>query len=164
MIILACEGDTEVQLIKSLMEKKQLSFEDEILRDGPIKMRQLDKVAPLIHSLEQNVPITIYRIGDTLRDELSLKDFKVRAKNITQYKVCTKPECEILVIIAKGDFKKFQTSKEKPKTFCKINYHQFDAITFFQNNDMLPYIAAYKHLKTHEKDEYYLDDLINHII
>lgn len=164
MIILACEGDTEVQLIKTLIEKGQLSFNDEILRDGPIKLRQLDKIGPSINSLPPNEPITIYRIGDTLKDKLSLKNFSTRSQYITEYKVCTKPECEILIIIAKKDLKKFQKSKDKPKTFCKINYHQFDAITFFQNNNMLPYIAAYKHLKTHEKDEYYLDDLINHII
>ena len=107
MIVLACEGETEVKLIQSLMDKGQLTFSEEIFMEGPQVIRQLNNLRfkPYINALPLDTPITVYRIGDTLRDKLSLEGFELRKDKIKTLKVCTKPECEILIIIDKGDFK-----------------------------------------------------------
>ncbi|MGM9873489.1 MAG: hypothetical protein ACI31G_01025 [Bacilli bacterium] len=99
IILLACEGHSEVYLIESLMENGSLSFEYPLMLDKPCKIRQLSEIAPIIHSLPINEDIIVYRIGDTLKDELSKTGFEIREKHIKEYKVYTKLEIEVSVKI-----------------------------------------------------------------
>lgn len=163
MILLACEGQSEVYLIKSLIDKGHLSFDSPLLLDEPIKLRQLSEIAPIINSLPINEDIVIYRIGDTLKESLSLSKFKMRVKNIKAFKVCTKPELEILVIINEGLYADFlkKPKNTKPKSFIKEVFPDFNPKEYFDNHDMVNALKKYKKLKKHHKDEMYLYDLLN---
>lgn len=117
--------------------------------------------------------IYVYRIGDKLSDTLKVpKGLSSIIKN--QYKFCTKPELEMLFIIAEGktqDFEKVK-SKQKPKDFCKqnivLNHKKYDNSTsfyeeYFKKNINLLVSSITEYHRTHSKhksDEGYLFDLL----
>jgi hypothetical protein len=161
-ILLACEGKSEVYLLNGLIQRGYITFKCPLLLDEPVHLRQLDEISPIINLLLVNEEIVIYRIGDTLKDELSLSKFKLRAKNITIYKYCTKPEIEILVIINEGLYDEYlKTSKNtKPKSFLSEHMPSFNPKEYFLENDMSEPLKEYKRIKKHKKDELYLSDLL----
>lgn len=73
MIVLACEGASEVYLVGQLLERGCLVFDAmDILDRRPIHARQPRTFQPLINLLPIDTDFTIYRIGDTQRDEMDL--------------------------------------------------------------------------------------------
>lgn len=162
-IILACEGESEVDLIQSLIDKKILCFKCEIFMDMPIVIRQLSKFKPLIDTLSIDEEIIIYRIGDTLKDKIDYRGFELRKKYIKEYKICTKPEIEILIIINEGWYKEFINKHKniKPKGFVNSKFKNFDIKKYFQTHNMLNAIVRYNKIKKKKKNEYTLHDLIN---
>ena len=162
-IILACEGKTEVSLINSLIEKGTLCFHNDIIDEGPCVLRQLDKIKPLISILPLAEPIFVFRIGDTLKDEISLKGFEMRKEYIHSIKICTKPEIEMLVIIQEGLLLEYNKSEfyGNPKQFLKSKKFDFDPNEYFRRHNMRSSIIKYRKNKKHNKDEYYLADLID---
>lgn len=66
--------------------------------------------------------IAIYRIGDKMTVSLKIpKELLLSIK--FQAKFCTKPELEMLLIIAENKVSEFEKvkAKKKPKDFCKQN-------------------------------------------
>ena len=161
-ILLACEGQSEVYLLDSLINEGYLHFEYPLLLDRPIKLRQLKEIAPIINSLPIDEDIVVYRIGDTLKDKLDLSQFEMRRNHIKEIKICTKTELEILVIIKEDLYEEYLKSYKtiKPKAFVNQHIKDYDPKTYFENHDMISAIKEYKHLKKHRKDEKYLFDLI----
>lgn len=161
-IILACEGMSEVYLLNSLIDRGYLTFDAPILLDKPIVLRQLSKIGYAIHTLDMNEEIVVYRIGDTLNEEMSMKGFEMRSNHIKQFKVCTKPEIEMLVVINEGLGKEYSKCSHdiSPKSFINSKLDNYNPKDYFQNNDMINAIKEYKRIKSHKKDEYCLLDLI----
>lgn len=160
--LLACEGQSEVYLLKSLIKRGHLNFGLDLILDEPIKLRQLDKIAAIIHSINVEEEIIIYRVGDTLKDELNLDDFKLRENKIKQYKICTKTELEILVIIDNGWYQDYRKNYKNitPKAFLKQRMPKYEPESYFDSHDLIDAITEYKRIKKHKSDEYYLIDLI----
>ena len=161
-ILLACEGQSEVYLLNGLIERGYLSFNCPLLLDEPIHLRQLTEIAPIINSLPVDEEIIVYRVGDTLKDALSLSKFKMRSEYIKSYKVCTKTEIEILVIINEGLYSEYIKSPKnmKPKSFVGKKLKDYNPGIYFSEHDMLNALREYKRIKKHNKDEMYLIDLI----
>ncbi len=161
-ILLACEGQSEVFLLNSLIEKGYLNFKYPLLLDEPIRLRQLAEIAPIINALPINEEIIIYRVGDTLKEDFDLSKFKMRINHMKVYKVCTKPEIEVLVIINKGIYTEYikKSKKYRPKSFVNSKFKDFDIESYFSSNDLSNAIREYKRLKKHNKDELYLADLL----
>lgn len=78
------------------------------------------------------------------------------------YKVCTKPEIEVLVIINEGIYPEYikNSKKYRPKSFVNSKLKDFDIESYFYSNDLSNAIREYKRLKKHNKDELYLADLL----
>ena len=154
-ILLACEGQSEVYLLTGLINRGYLSFECPILLDEPVHLRQLTDIAPIINLLPIDEDIVIYRIGDTLKDSLSLNKFKMRSEHIKSYKYCTKTEVEILVIINEGLYSEYMKCSRnmKPKAFVQKHIPSFNPATYFLENDMVNALKEYKRIKKHNKDE-----------
>ena len=159
--ILACEGPSEVCLIKSLICFGHTLAVDNIFLDEPIVARQIHKYLPLINAMDVSEDINILRIGDTQNEEFSRKELETRDDHIRVLKYCTKPELEILVIINEGLFDRFCkcSSKIRPKQFVKRNVKDFNIDNYFLKNDMFEALNKYKMLKKHKKDELFLIDL-----
>lgn len=162
-ILLACEGQSEVYLLNSLIDKGYLTFDCPLLLDEPIHLRQLTEIEPIINSLPIDEEIIIYRIGDTLKDDLSLSRFKMRSEHIKSYKYCTKTEVEILVIINEGFYMEFMKAPKntKPKSFINERLPSFNPASYFIEHDMVNALREYKRIKKHKKDELFLIDLLN---
>lgn len=164
-IVLACEGECEIALINCLLNKRQLSFKNEILLGEPLKLRQLNEISSIINMLPKDEELIVFRIGDTLNDKQNFKNLEMRKEYIKFIKICTKTEIEILPIINEGLYDEFlkYKSKIRPKEFAKQRIKKFDFIKYINEHDMMFCIHLYKHLKgkTHLKNEYCLSDLID---
>ena len=127
-------------------------------------VRQPKTIAPLINILPIDESITIYRIGDTQKDEFDISVFgDTRSKNIKVIKICTIPEIEILIIINEDLFEQYKKVQNKmsPKEFVKTNvkgYKSFD--DYIKSHNMVSAIKEYKRIKKHKKDEGYIADLL----
>lgn len=168
MIVAACEGKSELTLILHLIERGIFFAKaEELLDDRPIHMRQLKEIATLINTLDIDEPIEVYRIGDTQKDQLDLRGFEARKDRITIYKVCTKPEIEILIILNEGLYKDFCKKHRQfglsPKEYVKTYVKEFSSVEkYIESHNIVPAIEEYKRIKKHKDDEMYLADLIKH--
>ena len=172
-----CEGSNEREIIRILLENSKLIFgEDDLIGLTPYRARQIDNNA-LVRT-ELNIypgnDVLVMRIGDVQNEELRIpKDYKGKITGVEKY--CTKPELEMLLIIAEGLVAEYEKVKSEvtPKQFAKANIKSgrkyYDNSTAFYRNyfgnnpDLLVYaISEYKRIKgAHKKDELYLADLLN---
>ena len=159
-ILIMCEGPNELKIINLLLDNGKLKF----TRDDLLDMRPF-------HAYHGE--IAIYRIGDKMTDSLKIpKELLLSIKS--QAKFCTKPELEMLLIIAENKVSEFEKvkAKKKPKDFCKqnvvYNRKKYDNSTafyeeYFQDRIDLLTSAITEYHRTHGKhksDEGYLFDLL----
>ena len=173
--LIMCEGSNELEIVNILLQKDLLTIkDDDLLGLKPYHARQINSNSAV--KLELNIypgnDVCVLRIGDTLTEKLTVPDDYAN-KIINTEKYCTKPELEVLLIIAEnlwGEYEK-KKSSVKPKDFAKseivFNGLRYNNSTlfykqFFENRtDLLIYsIKEYKRLKKHKKDEMYLADLL----
>ena len=173
-ILIMCEGPNELKVLNLLLDSGKLKFtRDDLLDMRPFHARQLTspQLKPALDAYHD--PIEIYRVGDTMTDTLKIPK-ELIPQIQTQKKFCTKPELEMLLIIAENKVAEFEKvkSKQKPKSFCKknvsFNRKKYDNSTaffedYFQDNiDLLIYAITEYH-RTHGKHktgEGYLFDLL----
>lgn len=171
--LIMCEGPNEVTVLNLLLNNGHFSIDrDDILDLRIFHARQIHNnmaVQTAIRMYPDN--ITVLRIGDTLTDELKIpKEFKGKIVEVKKY--CTKPELEILFIIADGLIKDFNKHKSKtsPKSYSKekikLGKKTYDCTSAFYNEyfsdcEMLKNaIIEYKRTHKHQKNEYFLADLL----
>lgn len=175
-LLIMCEGANEKKIVDVLLRNNCLTFtEDNLLGLTPFHARQITNNAQV--KTELNIytgEVKILRIGDKQSDKLVIpKEYKDRIVSVEKY--CTKPELEILLIIAAGmmnEYEKVKTSVT-PKEFAKgkircdkkkyDNSSKFYELYFGDNVDLLIFaIKEYKriHGKTHENDEHCLSELL----
>ncbi len=169
------EGNTDKALIEILMGKGIFKISaDDMLDLRPHQKRQIDTyLAALIRQLNADEKVKIIRIGDKISDNLRIpKDIISKIDSIIKY--CTKPEFEMLLIMAENmtDVYEKQKSTVKPKTFAKtfivFNKKRYNNTPdwvhmYFDkwlNKDIKELLKAYKQYKKHETDEMYLYDLV----
>ncbi len=173
--LIMCEGPNELEIIRILLENHLLIFtEDDLLGLTPYHARQITSNGQV--KTELNIytgEVKVLLIGDGLNEKLKIPvEYKDKITSIEKY--CTKPELEMLLIIAEdlvSEFEK-QKSKTKPKSFAKENIYlrkkRYDNSTAFyrdyfgDNPELLVRcIKKYKHIKgSHKNDEGYLADLL----
>lgn len=176
-LLIMCEGPNEKKVVDMLLENGCLSFTaDDLLDLVPYHARQITKSAQVRMALNMFPDeVKILRIGDKQSDKLIIpKEYKDKIIGVEKY--CTKPELEILLIIACGLMDSYEKVKStvSPKEFAKKNIKlgkkHYDNSTkfyadFFENNveSLVAAIKEYKRIrgKTHEKDEHCLSELLN---
>ena len=160
--IVTCEGKCEMYLIDRLIDSGQFFLKrDELLDNRIFHIRQLKSIKSIINSLPIEEEIDVYRIGDTQNDEYDLSPFKLRQHHIHIFRICTKPEIEILIIIGEGKINDYWKSGLSPKAYVKT--YLLDCLGFKEyvdSHDIVKSIKEYKRIKKHEKDELYLMDYI----
>ncbi len=155
-IICICEGRFEEDLINFLLEHDKLKFKVSDLVDEKVtRIRSAAKIQQNFLNRAYNQQIIILRIIDSKKERFNLApayELKIKAT----HNVVTKPEIEILVIIDKDDFKKFQEQNKKPSEYCKAKYGLSDIKKegfvkhYFKSVEVL--ISAIKKYKTNNKD------------
>ena len=173
--LIMCEGPNELEIIRILLEHHRLIYtEDDLLNLVPYHARQISNNAAVKTALNlYHGKVQILRIGDKLSDELKIpREYKGQIEDVRKY--CTKPELEMLLIISENKEAIFEKVKGKlsPKTFSKeniiYNRTRYNNSTAFYREyygeriDLLvDTVKRYKQLKgKHQKDEYYLADLL----
>ncbi len=174
-LLIMCEGPNEKEVINILLKNNCLKFtEDDLLGLTPYHARQIKTSAQV--RTELNIypgKVKILRIGDKQSDRLVIPS-EYREKIISIEKYCTKPELEMLFIIAEDLEKKYEKTKSslKPKDFAKkyitCGKRKYDNSTSFytdyfgDNTELLIKCLKdyHKHNGSHGKDEHYLDELL----
>ena len=175
-LLVMCEGPNEKAVVDMLLDAGCLEFsEDDLVGLTVYHARQL--TAPVIKTALSiyTGEFEVYRIGDSMTDKLPSTEYQGRIKGIRKF--CTKPELEMLLIIAEGkeaEFEKVKAGKRKmkPKDFCKANVvhnrKRYDNSTQFYRDyfgsdigTLVAVIEKYKQSHgAHKKDEEYLADLL----
>lgn len=170
-----CEGPNEREVINILLEHHCLEVsEDDLLGLTPYHARQITTSAQVRTELNLYPgEVILCRIGDSQNEKLKIPaDYKEKIVEVRKY--CTKPELEMLLIIAENLYSEYEKVKSntKPKDFAKQRIYcgrkRYDNSTAFyrtyfgENFNLLVYaIREYKRLKgSHRKDELYLADLL----
>lgn len=174
-LLIMCEGPNELEVMKILLENNCLSFtSDDLLGLVPYHARQIATSSAVKVALNIYAgPVKVLRIGDNQTDKLKIPvEYKDKVMEIEKY--CTKPELEMLLIIAENLDSEYEKVKStmKPKAYAKHNIQhgrkRYDNSTkfyrdYFGNNcDLLVNsLKMYKQTKgSHKKDELYLVDLL----
>ena len=174
-LLIMCEGPNEREIINILLENDMLKFtEDDLLGLTPYHARQIKSSAQVRTELNMYPgQVRILRIGDKQSDKLVIpSEYKDKVTAVDKY--CTKPELEMLLIIAEGLEKDYEKVKStmKPKEFAKKhiscgkrtydNSTAFYAEYFGNRPELLARcIKIYRqHNGSHGKGEHYLEELI----
>ena len=174
-ILVMTEGPNELGLMNLLLDEEKLVFtRDDLLDLRPFHARQLTSPHLLPSLTHYHGDLSVYRIGDALNDKLKIPA-ELLSRIEEERKFCTKPELEILLVIAENRAKDFEKEKSKksPKEFCKEHLRfqgkRYDNSTeFFLNyfsgriEFLVHTIKEYKRThKKHKRDEEFLADLLN---
>lgn len=176
-LLVMCEGPNEKAVVDMLLDAESLEFtRDDLVNLTVYHARQL--TAPIIKTALSiyTGEFAVYRIGDSMAEQLPIPaDYQGRFMGARKF--CTKPELEMLLLIAEGkevEFEKVKAGKRKMKAkdFCKANVvhnrKRYDNSTqFFKDyfgsdiETLVKVIRKYKQSHgAHKKDEEYLADLL----
>lgn len=173
--LIMCEGPNELEIVRILLRYDKLIFgEDDLIGLTPFHARQISNNAQV--RTELNIypgnDVLVMRIGDVQNERLTIPgDYREKITGIEKY--CTKPELEMLLIIAEGLTKEYEKTKSSvtPKDFAKqhirLGKKRYDNATrFFEDyfgkrpDALIEAIREYKRTKKHKKGELYLADLL----
>ena len=111
-ILIMCEGANEKEIMDILLENDCLIFtEDDLIGLTPYHARQIKTSAQV--RMELNIypgKVKILRVGDKQSDILKIPA-EYKDKIISVEKYCTKPELEMLLIIAEGLVSEYEKVK-----------------------------------------------------
>ena len=173
--LIMCEGPNEKAVVNMLLDNDLLIFDrNDLLGLDIYHARQLVPFLVNLINSYNCCNIKIIRIGDKFTDKLKIPE---SIKHIvTQEKILkchTHPELEILFIIDKNLFDKFNKEKSKirAKDFAKkyiyLNKNLYDTSTqfwidYFSNdiNRLVNAIKKCKKIGKNKKEEIYLADLL----
>ena len=163
--LIMTEGTCEKALLDILLERNMLIYDYfDLLYQQVFCARQIDnRLLEMINQLPYDEKLTIIRIGDKLSDKLDVTD--VEGCLAGCFKICIKPEFEILHTINDDLFDEFikQKSKKTVSSFYaehnqnykktyKCNQVYFEEMA---NGQLIDLIKEYEHKRahTHRKDE-----------
>lgn len=173
-ILIMTEGTTELAFLDVLLEKNILKFDkEELLMEEMIQSRQIDgQTIDAIQILSYQDKVSIYRVGDTLKDKLKIPETILSEKIAGVLDVSTTPEFEILFILNENLYDEFLKVKSNTKasSFYKMHNRQYkkqykfvyDYFSKMSNEEIINLIDLYvkKHGKTLRKGQKSLKELI----
>ena len=170
MIACIYEGNAEKAILDMLLEEDCLYFSEDDLLSGGLICRVSGRTFAtryLSYSLKDQ-KIDVIRVQDSRRASLGLP-FAFQHLIAKEIKCLTRPEIEILVIIAEGRYEDFHSRKMKPSIYCKdrlgfsdVKSYGFMRDYFSDINHLLRAIKKYDEY-THQTapDEITFYDLLN---
>lgn len=164
-VICICEGTAEQVILETLLNYDCLTFGWDNLVDRQItRKRQASKIEGYYLNREFQRPVTILRILDSRSERFHLS--RLYRARYGVYDVYTRPEIEMLMILAEDKRKGFQSSKLKPSEFAatlfprqKIKSRMFLEDYYSDSGKLLQAIRMYAQDAGH-KGEYTLYHLL----
>ena len=170
--LIMCEGSNELEIIRILLQNHLICYKtDDLLGKTAYHARQISKSPQVLLALRScSEEVEVLRIGDTMTDRLAIPvEYKARIIKVVKY--CTKPELEMLLILAEGMLADYERAQKRPKLFAKeriklgrkkydnstMFYHEY----FYNNPERLVWaIREYKRIKRHNHGEEFLASLL----
>lgn len=127
-ILCVCEGQAEEAIIDLLLDNNKLCFgRQDLVRGKCTRIRQGDRLAREFLGQEYEKEVVILRILDRERERLKLP--KAYDRRVDSISIVTKPEIEILYIIAEGLENEFELRKRhkkdlKASEFCQAHFRE----------------------------------------
>ena len=123
-LLIMCEGPNELAVVNILLDNDCFIFSrDDLINLTAFHARQIEKSTAVQTALNiYTDDFKIIRIGDKMSDSLKIPK-RYLERVVSSEKYCTKPELEILLIIAEGKLTEYEKFKSKisPKDFSKQN-------------------------------------------
>lgn len=163
LVIISCEGGAEDAIMRTLLENDSLCFRQDSVIDIT-RLRKISDIEQRYLSFDYDQPIVLLYITDSLKSNLRLSSLYRR--NCQIFRICTRPEIEILTIINEHKLPPYRKSGLKPSLFCKQNLGMKDvkrpeAIRAYWSVQSLTHaIREYQRMHRREKDEFCLADLL----
>ncbi|PNZ84620.1 Uncharacterised protein [Staphylococcus microti] len=168
-IALICEGECEKYIVDKLLDENLLFFKREQLIDEKVlggEFRNANKFTQKYLTLKYENKITIILVVDK---HYQLKIKKMFSRNIDkQICVITRPEIEMLMILAMDKYKDYQKvkSSQKPSSFMNhLTKQNVKTIKFVENfyneHNLVDAIKQYHHIRP-DKSQYSLYNLLKH--
>ena len=120
-IVCSCEGTSEESIIDLLLDNGKLCFSRCDLVDEKItRIREGTEIAQEFLGREYSKDIVIFRIIYREKDSFKIpRDYTLNRK-ISDFAIVTKPEIEILHIIAEGMLDEYMRRQRKEKKLMRI--------------------------------------------
>lgn len=166
-LIVSCEGNAEEEILNILLENDFLQFKKDIMLDSsPTRIRQAKKIEEKYLQYSHDKEIIIIRILDSKRENFKLS----KLYNNKVFNIVTKPEIEILIIIAENKYEDYTNRYKhqfKPSEYLKniLKMKEVKSENFYKNyfKDPLKLIRAIIQFHRVCNDcEYTLYNLLNH--
>lgn len=168
------EGTTELAFLDVLLEKHILKFDkEELLMEEMYNSRQIDgEIIGFIQILSYQDKVFIYRVGDGLKDKLTIPTTILPEKIAGIVDISTTPEFEILFILNENLYDEFLKVKSNTKasSFYKMYNKRYkkqykfvyDYFSKLSKEEIINLIDLYvrKHGKTLKKGQKTLKELI----
>lgn len=174
-ILCLCEGNAEIAIMQRLLEHDLLPFQKEdLIEERFIKRTSVKNIQRDYLNRSFDKPVYILRIIDSRTESFELsKAYQPKISSI--YSFITRPEIEILIIIAEGDYQVYTSSapnlRMKPSSYCKYKY-RVDHIKSFEGvyryfsdiRKLVTSIETYHGYRNKVNSELTLKDLIENTI
>ena len=164
-VICICEGTAEEVIMETLLDNQCLIFNRNNLVDRDItRIRTADKIQGRFLNREFSKPVSIIRILDSRSEKFKLG--KLYQDRFSVYPIYTRPEIEMLMVLAENQYKEFRKSRKKPSDFMAgfLPHSHIKARGFLERyysdiDRLLHAICLYSRDAGH-KGEYSLYDLL----
>lgn len=159
MYVVLVEGNAEKAIIDILLDNNKLIFQrSEILEDEIIKSRNAKTFCNEYLNFNFDGKIIIYRVLDSKNEKFKVpKEYEFKVEKVIN--IITRPEIEILIIIAENLYDKYKKSKQRPSIFLKHHLKGFAKscdyyCTYFNDpNKLISAINKYSSITKFEKNE-----------
>lgn len=173
-ILIMTEGTTELAFLDVLLEKNILKFQrEELLMEEMYHSRQIDgEIKGYIQLLNYQDKVFIYRVGDGLKEKLTIPTTILPEKIAGIIDISTTPEFEILFLLNENLYDEYLKVKSNTKasSFYKMHNKQYvkqykfvyEYFSKMSNAEIINLIDLYvkKHGKTLKKGQKTLKELI----
>lgn len=162
-VLVACEGGAEDTIVRMLLRHNRLSFEEGDVIDVT-RLRKAQDIERQYLGFEYGRPVSLLRIVDSVRARFQLGALYRTACSV--YRVCTRPEIEVLNVLNEGCYEDWVRKRMKPSDYCKQHLGMSEVKrpefleTYWSVDDLETCILEYARLHRAEPGEYTLADLL----
>lgn len=163
LVLVSCEGGAEDALIRILLEDNRLCFcENDVI--DITRARKHDDIERSYLGFDYDQPVSLLYLTDSTRSKFKLGTLYQQACTI--FRICTRPEIEILTVLNENRLKDFQKSRKKPSIYCKENLgmrnvKQPEAVrAYWSAETLVGSLMEYRRIHRFEKGELCLADLL----
>lgn len=162
-ILISCEGGAEDAIVRMLLDRRRTVFDREDVIDIT-RLRKASDIERQYLGFEYDRPVQLLRIVDSVRARFQLG--ALYHDKCSVYRVCTRPEIEILNILNEDLYADYERSHMKPSEYCKQHLGMSDVKRpeflkrYWSIDDLVGCIREYARIHRAEPGEYTLADLL----